>query len=149
MSRSSSDIRWYGEPNVGIQGQVIAYQCRKLTRSKVVAGSGRHRAQAGKMREAHCVILQKFRAVPECRLWNFGYSSWQYLRKRVRRDRVFDRRRCGLANEKRPWARSTRQLSGRETRLGRDRSEAVGFEEKGRCSLAGLGRDETVRSFGI
>jgi len=54
----------YHEKGDAIEGEKIGFRCRKFRPAKrPVAGSSRHRAQAGKLELAYCVILRKLRPV--------------------------------------------------------------------------------------
>lgn len=54
------------EEGDAIEGERIAFQCRKSTvHKRPVRGTSSHRAQAGKLDNAFCVISKRFRYIPE------------------------------------------------------------------------------------
>lgn len=48
-----------------VEGEKIAFQCRKYNFTKLVHGSSSHRAIQGKLDKAICTITKKFRHIPE------------------------------------------------------------------------------------
>lgn len=48
-----------------VEGERIAFQCRKYNVAKLVRGSSSHKAIQGKLDNAICVITKKFRHIPE------------------------------------------------------------------------------------
>ena len=58
----------YYQQGDAIKGEKIAFQCRKLNRlAKPIHATSAHRAQAGKLINAYCVIDKRFRNIPEKR----------------------------------------------------------------------------------
>lgn len=56
----------YYQEGDAIQGERIAFQCRKFEVSKKpVKGTSAHKAQKGKLNNAFCVIVKRFRHLPE------------------------------------------------------------------------------------
>ena len=56
----------YYQEGDAIEGERIAFQCRKLEiLKKPFPGTSAHRAQAGKLENAFCVIVKRFRHIPE------------------------------------------------------------------------------------
>lgn len=54
------------EEGDAIEGERIAFQCRKYNvYKKPVPGTSRHKAQAGKLDNAYCVIEKRFRHIPK------------------------------------------------------------------------------------
>jgi len=50
----------------GIEGELIAFRCRGLTvRKRPIPATGAHRAKAGKLTNAFCVINRRFRSIPK------------------------------------------------------------------------------------
>lgn len=50
----------------GIEGELILFKCRKLIeRKRPVPDTSAHRAKAGKLQNAFCVINRTFRTIPE------------------------------------------------------------------------------------
>lgn len=50
----------------GIEGELIVFQCRDLKLQKrPVRATGAHRAKAGKLKNAFCVINRRFRSIPK------------------------------------------------------------------------------------
>ena len=62
--RKGKDIRY--QEGDAIEGERIAYECRKLVQKGLMKGSGRHNAQYGMLeRNAFCVIDRKFENIPQ------------------------------------------------------------------------------------
>jgi len=56
----------YFQEGDAIQGERIAFQCRKVeVLKKPVRGTSTHKAQSGKLTNAYCVILKRFRHLLE------------------------------------------------------------------------------------
>jgi hypothetical protein len=48
----------------GIKGEIILFDCRKFTFHKLINRTSTHKAQAGKLENAYCVINRQFRLIP-------------------------------------------------------------------------------------
>lgn len=56
----------YYQEGDAIHGERIAFQCRRVeVFKKPVHGTSAHKAQAGKLDNAYCVIVKRFRHLPE------------------------------------------------------------------------------------
>ena len=56
----------YYQESDAIEGEKIAFHCRKFRRiKKPVPSTSAHRAQAGTLDLAYCVIVKRFRSIPE------------------------------------------------------------------------------------
>ena len=54
------------QANDGIEGELIVFECRRCkVYKRPVPSTGAHRAQAGKLSYAKCVISRRFRRIPE------------------------------------------------------------------------------------
>ena len=63
MANFGDSVRY--EEGSAIKGEKIAYSCRKLIEGDVSKGSGKHRAQFGKMYgSAYCIVEKKFKQIP-------------------------------------------------------------------------------------
>jgi hypothetical protein len=47
-----------------IKGEIILFDCRKFTFSKVINRTSTHKTQSGKLENAYCVIYRQFRLIP-------------------------------------------------------------------------------------
>ena len=48
-----------------IKGEIILFDCRKFTFTKLINRTSTHKAQAGKLENAYCVINRQFRLIPD------------------------------------------------------------------------------------
>jgi len=54
----------YYKKGDAIQGEIILFDCRKFTFTKLINRTSTHKAQAGKLENAYCVINRQFRLIP-------------------------------------------------------------------------------------
>ena len=54
------------QPGDGVEGELLAFQCRKIRLSKKpVHATSAHQAIEGKLENGFCVINKKFRQIPD------------------------------------------------------------------------------------
>ncbi|HGJ66908.1 TPA: hypothetical protein ENS27_16235 [bacterium] len=55
----------YYKKGDAIKGEMILFDCRKFTFTKLINRTSTHKAQAGKLENAYCVINRQFRLIPD------------------------------------------------------------------------------------